>query len=167
MKKLVLAAALALCAAVPAAAQETSSAGEIQAVREFIEVSRMRDNFARTMELMLEGNMMGEEMPDGFKDVMRQFMAEHFTYEALEPGFIRVYTDLFTEEELRALTAFYRTPAGQRFVELTPELAARTQEFTGEIMQEAMPELMRLIMEQMNLDEDGGATKAPPARGKS
>jgi hypothetical protein len=168
MKTLILAAALLLCAAAPAAAQEAPSPGEMQAVREFLEVTRVRDNFARTVELMLESSMItgDEDLPPGFADLMREFMGEHFTYEVLEPGFVRVYTELFTEEEIRALTAFYRTPAGQRFVELTPELTARTQEVTNEIMQEAMPELMQAIME-MAEEEEGSPRKAPPVRGKS
>lgn len=165
MKKLVLAAALLLCAAAPAAAQEEPSPGEMQAVREFLEVTRVREMLPRTMEAMFSGAL-GDQMPPGFADVMREFMTEHFRYERLEPGYIRVYTELFTEEELRALVAFYRTPAGQRFVELTPELAARTQEITAEIMEDAMPELMQLMMERMGDLEENDTPRAP-VRGKS
>jgi hypothetical protein len=159
MRKLILAAALLLCAAVPATAQDEPSPGEMEAVREFLDVMRMRENMALTMEAML-GNGLGDDMPPGFTDVMRTFFAEHLRYENLEPGFIRMYTDLFTEEELRALVAFYRTPVGQRMVELTPEIAVRTQQITSEIMEEAMPELMELMMRE--LEDDFGEEKAPP-----
>lgn len=162
MKKLVMAAALLLCAAAPAAAQQEPSPGEMQAVREFIEVTRMRDTFTRTVEMMLEAATKDEELPDGFRDVMREFMAEHFSYEILEPGFIQVYTDLFTEAELRELTAFHRTPAGQRYVELAPEMAMRTEQFTSEIMEEAMPALMRRIAELA--EEEEKASRAPVRR---
>lgn len=168
MKKLILALALLLCAAFPAAAQEEPSPGEMEAVREFLEAMRMREMLPRTIEAVMDGEMMGtEEMPEEFMDVMREFFAEHFRYEDLEPGFIRMYTDLFTEEELRAVTAFYRTPAGQRFVELTPEMTARTQQITSEVMEDAMPALMQLMMERMDLDEeDLDAPKAsrPPRK---
>lgn len=164
MTRLILAAALALCAAAPAAAQDEPPPGEMQAVREFLEVTRMRENMARTMEATLASGL-GEEMPPGFADAMRAFFEEHFQYEDLEPGFIRMYTDLFTEEELRAMIAFYRTPAGQRMVELTPEIARRTQDVTAEIMDDAMPELMDLMMEAM--EAELGEGKAPPAPRKS
>jgi hypothetical protein len=164
MKRLILAAALLLCGAAPAAAQEEPTPGELEAVREFLEVSRTRENLTRTMEATLRSGP-AEDMPPGFADAMRRFFAEHLRYEDLEPGFIRIYTDLFTEEELRALSAFYRTPVGQRMVELTPELAARTQELTSEVMEEAMPELMELMMEAM--EQEVQAEKAPSAPRKS
>ncbi|HEX6039749.1 DUF2059 domain-containing protein [Longimicrobium sp.] len=165
MRKLILALALVLCAALPAAAQPDPSPGEMQAVREFLDAMRMREMLPRTIEAILDSGAMTEELPDDFVEIMREFFAEHFKYEDLEPGFVRMYTDLFTEQELRDMTAFYQTPAGRRLVELTPEISARTQQITGEVMEEAMPALMQLMMERMDLDED--APKAPPARGKS
>lgn len=154
MKKLILAAVLLLCAAAPAAAQEEPTPGEMEAVREFLEVTRVRDNLLRTIEASMDANPMAESLPPGVRQQMSAFFAEHFSYEELEPGFIRMYTDLFTEEELRAFTAFYRTPAGQRFVELTPEIAGRSQQISLEIMQEAMPALMEMMMEAMEAEED-------------
>ncbi|HEU0301376.1 MAG TPA: DUF2059 domain-containing protein [Longimicrobium sp.] len=169
MKKRWMVLALTLAAAAPAAAQPEPSATEVALVREFLEVTRTSENLTRTMEAMLQGGM-GAEMGPGFADVMREFFAEHLRYEALEPGFIRMYSDLFTEEELRGLIAFYRTPVGQRMAELTPEIAVRTQQITNEVMQEAMPELMELMMESMedmedmDLDDDD---EDPPVRRKS
>lgn len=146
MKKLILAAALLLCAAVPAAAQEEPSAGEVAAIREMLEVSRTRENFIRGMELGMEaGGMM--QLDDRMRKAVRDFMDEHFSYEELEPDFIRAYADQFSEEDIRAMTAFYRTPAGARFVERTPELTIAVQQATMGRMMELMPELMQRLME--------------------
>lgn len=166
MKTRWMAVAFVLAAAAPAAAQPEPSAGELALVREFLEVTRTSENFTRTMEAMLQSGM-GEDLPPEFADVMREFFAEHFRYEELEPGFIRMYTDLFTEEEMRALIAFYRTPVGQRMVELTPEIAARTQQITSELMEEAMPELMELMMESMDMEMTEETEKSPPRPRKS
>jgi hypothetical protein len=147
-----MAAALLLCAAVPAAAQEEPTAGELAAVRELLEVSRTRENFIRGMELGMEaGGMM--ELTDELRQVIRGFMDEFFAYEELEPEFIRIYTDQFTEEEVRAITAFYRTPAGMRMVERTPEITAAIQVITMQRMQEHMPVLMERVMEAMEDEE--------------
>jgi hypothetical protein len=161
MKKLILAAALLLCAAVPAAAQEEPSASEIAAVRELLEVSRTRENFIRAMELGMEqGGMM--ELTEELRQVVRGFMDEFFAYDELEPEFIRIYTEQFTEEEMRAMTAFYRTPVGMRMIERTPELTVALQAMTMERMQEHMPELMERVMKAMEDDEP-----APGAGSKS
>lgn len=149
MKKLVYAAALLLCAAAPAAAQEEPSAGEVQAARELLQVSRVNENTTLTIQAMIESGM-GEDLPPEMRDVLRTFFKEHFRFEDMEPGYVRMYTDLFTEEEIRALTAFYRTPAGQRMAELTPEIAVRSQRLGMELMEAATPELMRLMEEAMD-----------------
>ena len=146
MNKLILAAALLLCAAVPAAAQEEPSPGEVAAIREMLEVSRTHENFIRGMELGMEaGGMM--KLDERTRKVVRDFMGEHFSYEAIEPDFIRAYADQFTEDEIRAITAFYRTPAGARFVERTPELTTAIQQATMGRMMGLMPELMQRLME--------------------
>jgi hypothetical protein len=145
--------ALALSAA-PAAAQPEPSASEVAAVRELLEVSRTRENFIRAMELGMEQGGMGEMTPQ-IRAVLRQFMDEHFRYDEMEPDFIRMYTETFTEEEIRGLTAFYRTPVGQRVVETLPEISAASQAIVMERLQSAMPELMQRIMEAMQAQESG------------
>ncbi|HYW12889.1 MAG TPA: DUF2059 domain-containing protein [Longimicrobium sp.] len=146
IKTLVLAAGLLLAAAAPAAAQEEPSAGEMAAIRELLEVSRARENFIRGMELgMAAGGL--TELDDNLRKVVRDFMDEHFAYAELEPQFIQAYADQFTEAEIRAITAFYRTPAGMRMVERTPELGIAIQQATMGRMMELMPELMERVME--------------------
>ncbi len=154
MKTLLLAACLLLGAAVPAAAQEEPSAGELAAIRELLEVSRARENFIRGMELgMAAGGL--TQMGDEVRQVMRDFMDEHFSYAEMEPQFIKAYADQFTEAEIRAFTAFYRTPAGMRMVERAPELAMAIQQATMGRMMELMPQLMERMMEAA--EDDGEA----------
>lgn len=152
MKTLILAAALLLCAAVPAAAQEEPTAGEEAAARELLEASRTRENMALTLQGMMERGM-GEDLPPEVRDVLKRFFQDEFRYEDMEPGLVRMYADLFTEEEIRALTAFYRSPAGQRMAELTPEIAVRSQQISMAIMEAATPRLMEMLQEAMEAEE--------------
>ena len=153
MKKPMIVLAALLAFAAPAAAQPAASAGEMEAVRELLEVSRTRENFIRAMELGMEQGG-GAELTPAVRQVLRTFMDEHFRYEDLEPDFIRMYTDLFTEAEIREMSAFYRTPLGQRMVEMLPELSARSQKIAQDRLQAAMPELMQAIMEAMQEEND-------------
>jgi hypothetical protein len=156
MKIRLMVLALALFAT-PAAAQPEPSASEVAAVRELLEVSRTRENFIRAMELGMEQGGMGELTPD-VRKVVREFMDEHFRYEEMEPDFIRMYTDTYTEEEIRGLSAFYRTPLGQRLVETIPEVSAASQRIVMERLQSAMPELIRRMTEAMQEQEKSGTT---------
>jgi hypothetical protein len=156
MKRLLMMLALVLAAA-PAAAQPEPTAGELAAARELLEVSRTRENFIRALELGMEQGGMGELTPE-LQTVLREFMDEHFRFEDMEPEFTRMYADLYTEEEIRGMTAFYRTPVGQRMVETMPELMAASQRITQERLAAVMPELMQAIMEVMEEEEGSGAT---------
>lgn len=152
MKKLLTVLALALLCAAPAAAQDEPTPGEVAAVRELLEASRTRENFIAAMELGMQQGGMGEMTPR-IRTVLREFMDEHFRYEDLEPEFVKMYADVFTEREIRDLAAFYRTPLGQRVVETLPEITAASQRIAMERLQSAMPQLMQAIMQAMEEEE--------------
>lgn len=145
---LITAAALLLCAAAPALSQSGPSPAEVAAARELLEVSKTRENFIRAMELGLKQGGMTNLTPAVRKE-MRDFMDEHFRYEDLEPDFIRIYTTHFSAEDMRALAAFYRTPAGMRLVAVTPEMSADIQQVTMARLTTHMPELMQRLMAAM------------------
>jgi uncharacterized protein len=169
MKRLLMMLVVVL-AAVPAAAQPEPTAGELDAARELLEVSRTRENFIRALELGMEQGGLGELTPE-LQTVLREFMDEHFSFDDMEPEFTRMYADLYTEEEIRGMTAFYRTPVGQRVVETMPDLMAASQRISQERLAAVMPELMQAIMEVMEEEEKepgvpGSSTvERIPARG--
>ncbi|HEX6372812.1 MAG TPA: DUF2059 domain-containing protein [Longimicrobium sp.] len=155
MKRLLMMLALVLAAA-PAAAQPEPAESEMAAARELLEVSRSRENFIRGMEIGMEVGM-GQLTPE-LRTAVRQVLDEHFPYEDLEPGMARLYADIYTEAEIRAMTAFYRTPLGQRMIETLPELTAGSQRVAQERLQVVMPELVRRIQEVIQAQEQRSDT---------
>ncbi|MDH3619311.1 MAG: DUF2059 domain-containing protein [Gammaproteobacteria bacterium] len=69
---------------------------------------------------------------------------EVFTSERMRDQFIAVYTEVFTEQELRELADFYTSPIGKKYVEKQPELAQAAMKITGEMMQELMPRIKEI-----------------------
>lgn len=144
-------------AAAPAAAQPEPAESELAAARELLEVSRSRENFIRGMEIGMEAGMGGQLSPE-LRRAVREVLDEHFPYEDLAPGMARLYADLYTEEEIRAMIAFYRTPLGQRMIETLPDLTAGSQRVAQERLQVVMPELVRRIQEVIEAQEQPGTT---------
>jgi len=152
IRKLLIAAAL--LAAAPAAAQP--SAEHAQAAREVLEVSRTRESFARGFELGMASEMAQTgELPPEMVATIRRLFDEHFKWKELEPEFIRMYTDIYSLDELRQLAAFYRTPLGQKMAETAPELAIKAQTIVNARLQEMLPALTEAITQQM-----AGASKS-------
>ena len=80
-----------------------------------------------------------------FKDVLLEWAEKHLTWEVMAPPMSAVYAEKFTEPELRELIAFYRTPAGRKLVEVTPELTQRGAQIGAEVAQRYMSELQEMI----------------------
>lgn len=59
--------------------------------------------------------------PDRFMELFLSEFIDEFT-EIMQAESAALYLDLFTEEELAGIAAFYATDAGQAFVAATPEL---------------------------------------------
>lgn len=152
MKRLLMLLVLVTCAAVPAGAQPEPTASELATASELLEVSRSRENFIRGMEIGMEMGGLGELTPE-LRAAVRQVMDEHFRYEDIEPEMARLYADLYTEEEMRGMIAFYHTPIGQRMVETLPELMAGSQRVAQERLQAVMPHLVERITEVLEAQE--------------
>ncbi|HEU0013299.1 MAG TPA: DUF2059 domain-containing protein [Longimicrobium sp.] len=148
IRKLLIAAAL-LTAAAPAAAQPGQE--HAQAAREVLEASRTREGFVRGFELGMASQMAaGDSLPAEVVATIRRLFEEHFRWDEMEPEFIRMYTELYTVDELRQLAAFYRTPVGQKLADTSPELAVRTQAIVNARIQEMLPALMEAITAQVS-----------------
>lgn len=63
---------------------------------------------------------------DNMKNRMVSLMQGELAWEKLEPQYIRLYQESFTEEEVAGMLSFYRTPAGQAVIDKMPMLMQRT-----------------------------------------
>ncbi|WP_043310782.1 DUF2059 domain-containing protein [Pseudomonas sp. ML96] len=65
----------------------------------------------------------------------------------LDNELVSLYTDAFTEAELKELLAFYQTPVGRKVLEQMPQLMAHSAQLTQERLQKAVPEVDKLLGE--------------------
>jgi hypothetical protein len=76
-----------------------------------------------------------------YEQQMRAFFAKYMSWASLKNDFVTIYADEFTEDELKQIAAFYRTPVGQKAVQKLPVLLAkgaalgqqRVQDHVGEL----------------------------------
>lgn len=72
---------------------------------------------------------------------------EEITWEKLEPDFIALYSESFSQEELEGMLAFYKSPVGQAVNRKMPVLMQKSMLQTQKRMQ-AMFEKVKLIQEE-------------------
>jgi hypothetical protein len=72
---------------------------------------------------------------------MSAIMKEELSWDKVKDQYVQAYREMFTQEEIDGLIAFYQTPAGQSLVNKQPELAKRTMT----ILQQRMAPVMQRI----------------------
>jgi hypothetical protein len=132
MKRLML--VLVLLMAVPAArADETTKTAKVKELFQTMHLEKLMDQLTDTV--MKQVSQMTKTMPGADQitpaqqKVIDQYMVkieamtkESVGWNAIEPEYVKLYAATYSEEEIDAILTFYRSPAGQKMLEKTPEL---------------------------------------------
>ena len=122
----------------------------LAAAAELLEVIDMEATLEKSIDATLAIQMAQMPQMAAVEDVMRDFFTKYMSYEVLEDDYALLYADAYSEEDLIALTEFYRTPLGQRVVAATPDITAAGMELGQRATAEHMPELQQAIMAKMS-----------------
>ena len=140
------------------AAPPAPSEGSIRRLLEVTEARKLLDGMMaqidtlmrRNMEQALRGRQLTPEQ-EAIIARMRNKMADAFheemAWDKLEPLYVRVYRDTFTQAEVDGMLAFYRTDAGRAVIVKMPAVIQTTM---GEMQQRMQPMIakMRTIEEE-------------------
>ncbi len=124
---------------------QTAPAQEVQAAENLIQMMDMKTTFDEGREAMLKAQMQANPNLAPFEDLMRQFLEKYLTWDRVKGDFVQIYTDLFTEPELRELIQLYKTPTGKKLMTSMPEIMNRSMQVTQNQLQPHLPELQEQI----------------------
>lgn len=82
------------------------------------------------------------QMLESFLNKYKTIIREEFSWQKTLPDYIRVYREIFTEDEIQSLIAFYESPTGQMLVRKTPLIMDR--------MNDVLSMKMTTIINRMN-----------------
>lgn len=72
---------------------------------------------------------------------MTEFLRQEMSWAALKPLLVGVYVETFDQEEIDALTQFFRTPVGQRYIDKQPVVAQRSAAAAQQLLLPLVPKL--------------------------
>ena len=124
MRRLLLALLLSVAAASGARAQDLS-ASHLAAAEALLVATETEAAMNQSVDSMLENQIELNPELAPFRDIMRAFIREHLSWDAVRDELVQVYAQAFTEAELREITAFYQTETGRKAALLTPSLMAQ------------------------------------------
>ena len=136
--------ALLVGLAVPAGAQEVS-ASHRQAALDLMEQTDVEGTMQTSIDEMLGQQIKASPEIAPFEDVLRDFMAEHLSFDAVRDDLVELYVEAFTEDELREIIAFNETPVGQKAIRMTPMIMVEAMRIGQQAVEENQDVLVRQI----------------------
>jgi uncharacterized protein len=90
------------------------------------------------------------------REVLQRFLTQYVNWESVTEDTITVYTQEFTEPELKKLTEFYKTPVGKKANEKMPQLAFLAGQLDLKKAQAHQAELRQTLEDQKSKPGGGG-----------
>lgn len=161
LKSAIIAVAIA-ASSVAAYAQKATE----QSVKELIEVAQVRQQM-ETMFGFMEQQMSGqfskklraglasdatEDQLEEIKQVekkLMQVMREEMSWERMQPIYIKIYQNNFSQEEVDGLVAFYRTPVGQSALKKMPQVMQSAMQVTQIELMPRVIKRLRAVMRSL------------------
>jgi uncharacterized protein len=157
----VLTAVLVLIAASAARAQENPPSEEsirelmrITETRKMLEAGRLNMESAAQAPLrqLVANQGLSERQEKMLGEMIAGYLAivqEEMRPEVLEPIFIDIYRQSFTQKEVDGMIAFYKTDVGRASVEKMPDIMKRMTEIMMQRMQTIFPKLQQMQQEMI------------------
>ncbi|MBL9205956.1 MAG: DUF2059 domain-containing protein [Opitutaceae bacterium] len=116
-------------------------------------LSRILDQQKAGMANMTRQMTGGKDLPPEAKAMQKQatdLMFEAMKVETIKEDVAKIYSELFSKDEMRAMMDFYGTPAGQAMIEKQPEISQRMNQLMMARIATVMPKIRELQQESIN-----------------
>ncbi len=147
-------------AGVDAAAEQSTDVSDSQreAALEMIKIMGMNDTLDLSMRQMIDVQVQRNPQLAPMRDVLEDFFETYLSWEQLKNEFVTLYARTFSEAEMREISAFYRTPTGQKMLEALPGLITETNGIGMSRVQAHYGELQQALAErQQQLQTEAAA----------
>ena len=163
------------CATSPAQAAQATEA-QVDKLMDTMDMRRTLDDMFVQLDAMSENmgqQFLGEDATPEQRKMLRDTIAKQqvsmrkvMSWDTLGPIYRRVYTKLFTAEEVEAMTVFYGSDAGRSIMRKMPQAMQLSMEEMQPIMQSMIAEMQKNIEAGVLGDDDDTDVRViePPAK---
>jgi len=156
-------------ASVPAADRPTDDSirqlMQIQKTQNVLEqVAKQVDaQFTATLNQQLQNKTLSDDdrqRIEAARARLKAIIGKWLTWESMEPMYLKIYGDTFSQSEIDSMIAFYSSPAGQAVVAKLPLVAQNTIAAMHEQMKSLMPQVQQIAKDaatEINSQHSKGA----------
>src|SRR5579872_2211335 len=84
---------------------------------------------------------------EDFQRRLLDLTAAHMSWQTMKPVYVAMYDETFTADELQPLVGFFKSPAGQAYVDKMPLLTGNTIKQMQQVVAGMMPDIQKLNAE--------------------
>lgn len=158
---------LALCSQATYAADTPASEASVKLLLEVAHARSLLDTTMAQMDAMMKNVLQAatdgqkvspevQRMFDRGRDEVVAMMKKEFTWDKIEPMYLRIYEKSLTQEEVNGMIAFYKTPAGQAVITKMPLIMqnsmAEVWQMMGRLMQRVQ-QMQKDLMAQVQAEK--------------
>lgn len=177
LRSLIACSALACATLLHAADAPAASEASIRELLDITESRKLLDSVFPQFEALMHTSMkqaLGDRTLSAEEEKTMQRMTtrmldtmrEELSWEQLEPLYIQIYRQSFTQEELNGILEFYKSPAGQAMTRKMPVVMKNSMTAMQERMQPMMARIQKAVEEtvqEIEADKAAPKTEARPA----
>lgn len=131
---------------VVSAAQPVSESHK-QAALELLKTMKMGEQFSGALETGIDAQLRANPSMIRYRQVFLDFYEKYVNWEDVKDRFALLYTNNFTEQELKEINQFFSTKTGQKVATSTTKLMEQGMKLGEELVRENQDELMRMMQE--------------------
>lgn len=160
MKKLLVASCVLLFT-FAVSADDTTKA---EATKGLFKVMNMQKTYEKSLSTMIEIQLESNPQLQPLRETFTSFMNKYLSWGVIENDMIKIYSDAFSLEELKELTAFMSTNVGKKWAEQGPELMRKGAELGQSIVKKHLPELQKMVMDELEKKSSEEESEEEPAK---
>jgi len=135
--------ALLLCLSSASLFADTNSHRE--QVEKLFKLTQMEKRIQESVDSVLQLQLRQNPQIAEKKATVAQFFEKYIGWNALKEDIAQMYMKTFSEKELEDINAFYITPAGQKVINIVPQLVQQRNQLAMGRLQENIGELQNIL----------------------
>lgn len=116
-----------------------------KAALEMMQVKGVPEMLKRSFDAQLENEIRALPELEKYRPQLAEFYSKAFSFKELEPDLCALYMKHYTQEEMKQITAFYKTPVGKKMRKVNILLTAEVGRLFQKQAEKKMPELQKLL----------------------
>ncbi|MDD5351301.1 MAG: DUF2059 domain-containing protein [Chthoniobacteraceae bacterium] len=163
MKKTLLVLFLAICASPLLSLAQDATAPARPDVEELLNIMRVEKTMQSAMAqvkkmvpqmtagMAAQGKVSADDAAKAtaMQEKILALVEQEMGWKNIKPEMVKIYADSLTPEEVKGITAFYKSPAGQAFLDKQPVIMEKTMVWQQKMMGSMMPKIQALVQAEI------------------